>query len=124
MKTIKNFIIKNYKSIIKVGFGLFIIYWIIFFLTPNVKMSIKDREKIDSLNKIIKDIYTDQKKLDSSISQFTKEVDKIDNNIATIKSQKTIIKEIYHEEINRVSNYNDVQLDSFFANKYKDFYNR
>jgi hypothetical protein len=118
MKTIKNFIIKNYKSIIKVGFGLFIIYWIIFFLTPNVKMSIKDREKIDSLNKIIKDIYTDQKKLDSSISQFTKEVDKIDNNIATIKSQKTIIKEIYHEEINRVSNYNDVQLDSFFANRY------
>ena len=118
MKTIKNFIIKNYKSIIKVGFGLFIIYWIIFFLTPNVKMSIKDREKIDSLNKIIKDIYTDQKKLDSSISQFTKEVDKIDNNIATIKSQKTIIKEIYHEELNRVSNYNDVQLDSFFANRY------
>lgn len=118
MATIKNFIIKNYRSAIKVGFGLFIIYWIIFFLTPSIKMSSDEKGKIDSLNNLIKEIYKDQQRLDSNISQFVKEIDKLDNNIKTIKSQKTIIKEYYHDEIDRVSTYNDDQLDSFFTKRY------
>lgn len=34
------------------------------------------------------------------------------------------LKRIYNEKINSINGYNVSQLDSFFANKYKDFYNR
>lgn len=112
------FFIKNYKSILKGIFGLIILYWLIFFLTPKISMSYEEKGKIDSLNNIIKKIYKDQKKLDSSINNINLEIKLVDKTINDIKGQKTIIREIYHEEINRVSNYSDTQLDSFFTNRY------
>ena len=42
----------------------------------------------------------------------------VDNNINQLDAQKTIIKEIYHEKINSISNYNDAQIDSFFTDRY------
>lgn len=118
LETIKNFLFNNYKTIIKLSFGLFIFYWLIFVLTPSIQMSSQEKTKIDSLNIIIKEISKEQKKIDSSIIIFNKDIEKVDNNISTIKNQKTIIKEIYHDEINRVVNYNDAQIDSFFTNRY------
>jgi len=76
-------------------------------------------QKIDYLNVIIKDMYKEQQKLDSSIIVYNKKIDEIDNSIHKIKGQKTIIKEIYHEEINRVDSYTDNDIDSFFTNRYK-----
>ena len=118
METIKNFISKNFKTILQILFYLFFIYWLLFFLTPKVTMSDESKQKIDSLNTYIQGLETQQKKLDSSISIFNKQIENIDNDISNIKSEKTIIKEIYHEKINNVSNYNDVQLDSFFTSRY------
>jgi len=115
-QTILNFIKGNYKSILAGIFGLFILYWMIFVLTPITRMS---EQKIDYLNIIIKDMYKEQQKLDSSIIVYNKKIDEIDNSIHKIKGQKTIIKEIYHEEINRVDSYTDNDIDSFFANRYK-----
>ena len=118
LDTIKNFLFKNYKTIIKLSFGLFIFYWLIFVLTPKIQMSYQEKTKIDSLNMMMKELSKEQEKINSSIVNYNKNIEKVDNNISTIKNQKIIIKEIYHDEINRVVNYNDAQLDSFFTNRY------
>ena len=115
---IKNFLVQNYKTIFIVAVGLFILYWLIFFLTPKIQMSAQSKDKIDSLNTLIKKIENDQKKLDSNISQFNNQINKLDNNITNLKLQKNIIKEIYHEEINHASYYTVDELDSFFTNRY------
>ena len=118
VQTIKNFLVNHYQSIIKVLFGLFILYWLIFFLTPKIEMSAGEKAQIDSLNNVVKNIYKEQQKLDSSIAVYNKEVEHIDDKISKIKGQKTIIKEVYHEEIKRASTYDDVKLDSFFTSRY------
>lgn len=117
-ETIILFFQKYYLTIIKVLVGLFLLYWLIFFLTPKVEMAASEKEKIDSLNKKIDIIYVEQKKLDEKIVEYNNEITKIDDNLEKIKNQKTIIKEIYHEEIGRVDNYTDAELDSFFAKRY------
>lgn len=115
---ILSFLKGNYKTIAKVLGGLFLVYWIVFVLTPRTGMNADEKAKIDSLNQVIKGIYKDQQKLDSNIAGYNKKIDIVDNNINNIKSQKTIVKEIYHEEINRAGNYTEPQLDSFFSARY------
>ena len=118
VQTILNFIKGNYKSILKGIVGLFILYWVIYVLTPTMQMSVQEKQKIYSLNLVIRDIYKEQQKLDSTIAEYNEKIDAVDNHIDKIKGQKTIIKEIYHEEINRVDTYTDNDVDSFFANRY------
>ena len=117
-QTILNFIKANYKSILKAIIGLFILYWVIYVLTPTMQMSAQEKAKIDSLNTVMQNIYKEQQKLDSTITEYNGKIDAVDNHIDKIKGQKTIIKEIYHEEINRVDTYTDNDVDSFFSNRY------
>jgi uncharacterized coiled-coil DUF342 family protein len=81
-------------------------------------MDIESKKKIDSLNVHVKEIENEQKTLDTKIEVFGQEITKVENNITKIKSQKETIREIYHEKITSVNSYTDVQLDSFFANRY------
>lgn len=119
VQTILKFVKGNYKTIIQVAVGIFILYWVLYVLTPTMQMSVQEKQKIDSLNMVIKDIYKEQQKLDSTIAEYNGKIDEVDNSIDKIKGQKTVIKEIYHEEINRVDTYTDNDVDSFFANRYK-----
>jgi vacuolar-type H+-ATPase subunit I/STV1 len=121
VQTIKNFLVNHYLIIIRGLFGLFFLYWLIFFLTPKIEMSAVEKQKIDSINIIVKEIYENQQKLDSSIVVYNKKIDEVNNRIDKIKGQKTIIKEIYYEEINRVNSYTDNNIDSFFADRYKQY---
>ena len=112
------FLKSHYKTILIALGGLFLLYWVVFILTPRVGMDPSEKAKIDSLNNTIKEIYKDQQKLDSAISVYSEKIDEVDNHIDKIKGQKTIVKEIYHEEINRAGNYTEPQLDSFFSARY------
>ena len=118
LQTILNFLTATYKTIAKVVFGLFILYYIIFFLTPRVQMSALEKSKLDSLNIMIEQIHQEQLKLDSNIVGYEKKIDEVDNHIDKIKGQKTIVKEIYHEKINSVDKLTVRELDSFFADRY------
>lgn len=109
----------NYKTILKVIFGLFILYYIIFFLTPRVQMAADQKQQLDSLNVVIKQLHEDNIKLENKISDFNSEIDKVDESIGKIKNQKTIVKEIYHEKISNVDKLSSPEVDSFFANRYK-----
>ena len=44
--TVKNFFVKYYKIILAGLFGLFLLYWFIFILTPNNTMLREDRKQI------------------------------------------------------------------------------
>lgn len=106
MDKIINIIKKEYKTIVGFSFILYLFYWITFVLTPTMEMSVDEKQKIDSLNTLIKEMYAEQEKLD-------------DKSIDKIKGQKIIIKEKYHEKINRASNFTEPELDSFFSDRYK-----
>jgi exonuclease VII small subunit len=112
------FLIKNFKTIIFIVFGIFITYWLIYVITPKLGMSELDKYKIDLLNKKIDDINKDQKKLDSSIAEYNKGIKIIDNNIENLKNQKIKVKEIYHEKIISIDTFNSKQLDKFFTDRY------
>jgi peptidoglycan hydrolase CwlO-like protein len=119
MQTILNFLKSNYKTIGKIAFGIFILYYLIFFLTPKIQMAADEKSKIDSLNQMIKEIEIEQKKLDSNIVSYNQKIDEVDNHIDNIKGQKTIVKEIYHEKISSVDKLTVRELDSFFTDRYK-----
>jgi peptidoglycan hydrolase CwlO-like protein len=119
MGDVKTFIVKNYKTILSVLVGLFIVYWVFFVLTPSSTMSDVDKAKLDSLTNIVNQINKEQDILESKIEVINEEVHKIDDNISTIKTNKTKTGKKYHEEIKRVDNYSEPELDSFFSDRYK-----
>lgn len=82
-------------------------------------MSPEDKAKIDSLNTVINDMYKEQEILNDKIDDINKEISEVDNSIDKIKKQKTIVREVYNEKINRVSNFTEPELDSFFSDRYK-----
>ena len=118
MSKVFNFLKLNYKYILQISFGIFVLYYLIFFLTPNVKMSATQKQQLDSLNIMINKLHDDNSKLEREISKFNEEIKEVDNHIEKIKVQKTIVKEIYHEKINSVDKLTIRELDSFFTNRY------
>ena len=118
METIKNFVIKNYKTILSVLVGLFIIYWVMT-MSNTSTMSAIDKAKLDSLTNVVNEINKEQDILESKIELIDEEVEKIDDNISKVKTNKVKTGKKYHEEINRVDKYSEPELDSFFSNRYK-----
>lgn len=118
MYKIIDFLKSNYKTIIQIIFGLVILYYLIFFLTPNVKMAASQKQQLDSLNVVIKQLHEDNKKLEDDITNFNEQIKEVDSHIGKIKGQKTIVKEIYHEKINSVDKFTVPELDSFFTDRY------
>ena len=118
-----SFVKRNYLTILKIIGGVFILYWMIFILTPDVKMSESQQKRINDLNNLITQKESEQKKLSIEIANFNTQIKILDSNITKIRGEKIIIKEIYHEAVNNVDNYSDAQLDSFLAKRY-NYYTR
>ena len=118
MHKISNFLKQNYMTILKVLFGLFVLYYLIFFLTPKVNMSVQQKQQLDSLNVLVKQLHNDNVELEKEIDEYNQKIDEVDNHIDKIKGQKTIVKEIYHEKINSVDKLTNPGIDSFFSNRY------
>jgi cell division protein FtsL len=113
-----NFVKRNYLTILKFIGGVFILYWMVFILTPDVKMLESQQKRINDLNYLIIQKEKEQKKLSVEIANFNAQIKILDSNISKIKGEKIIIKEIYYEKVNNVDNYTDAQLDSFLAKRY------
>jgi peptidoglycan hydrolase CwlO-like protein len=119
MEPIKKFITKNYKIILSILVGLFILSYGFFKLSSGSTMSESDRQKLDSLTNFVNEIKKEQDNLETKVDGVTKEVKKIDENISNIKINKSKTGKKYHEEITRVDKYSEYELDSFFSNRYK-----
>lgn len=113
-----NFIQKNYKTILKITFGLFLIYWLVYVMTPKIQMSQGQKQALDSLSAQIEILHRDNIKLENDIDYYNQKIGDIDDEIAKVKGQKTIIKEYYHEKISDVDKLTVRELDSFFAKRY------
>jgi hypothetical protein len=114
----KDFLKNNYKTIFQISFVIFVIYWILFFLTPTVKMAQESKIQLELLNQSIKNIENEQKKLDSTITIFNQSIKEVENSIGKIKQQKTIVKEYWHEKIISVDTFGRRDVDSFFSKRY------
>jgi len=119
MEIVKLFIIKHYKTILAGLLGLFLLYWVIFILTPKNTMLKEDRKRIEKLDKIITELNKEQDKLEGQITTINKEIDQIETKVTKIKKDKTKVAKEYDEEIKRVDSYTEPELDSFFTNRYK-----
>lgn len=114
----KEIIKTNVTFLIQTLIVVLSIYFLIHVFKPSTTLSYEDRTKLDSLNNRISVLFEKQKKLDTTISLFESEVKIMFDSISKIKQEKIIIRKTYYEEINRVSNFTDIQVDSFFTNKY------
>lgn len=118
MSNMKELIMTNASFLIQTLIVVLSIYFLIHVYKPATSLSHEDRVKLDSLNNRISILFENQKRLDTTINLFEKEVKVMFDSVSRIKQEKIIIRKIYYEEINRVSNFTDVQVDSFFTNKY------
>lgn len=109
---------KYLKNILFVIFAVVVLYWMFFIMTPNSKLAEETYKKIDSLNHSIDSVENINRHLDSQLVNYNTQISEIDRGIDRIKNEKTIIKEIYHEKINDVDNFNSNQLDEFFTKRY------
>lgn len=108
------FILNGKRNILLSVIGLLgIIYLIISFSEKN-----NQEQKINPVDKFIDDNNKNIERLDSIVSNISVKIDSVRTNISEIEKEKIIIKEIYYEKIDRVSSYNDAELDSFFSNRY------
>jgi peptidoglycan hydrolase CwlO-like protein len=113
---IKQFLIKNAKTIFYALTWGFLVYVILF--GRDSKTDEVYKEKISNIEKGIQGIEKSQKQINNQINEFNSEMEKIQNRITELDGEKTVIKEIYYEKINNVSKYSDKQLDSFFTDRY------
>lgn len=115
---IYKFISNNFLVVVNFSFVIFIVFWLLFFITPKFKEYKIDQEKIELLREEIRKIRDLQYKTDTNIVIFNEKISKIDSNIIKIRDKKTIIEKIEYETNTNISTYNNSQIDSFFSNRY------
>lgn len=118
--TIVNFIKTNYKMI---GIGLlvlFVLFWVIFILTPSMKMSAGAVEELKKLDEDIETIKLEQNILYTEIQQYEEKLDIMDENLEKINDTKNQIAGEYGEKINVARGYDHKQLVTFLAERYSD----
>lgn len=124
MKSLNELLSENLNFIIRVILVLVCIFAFTYFITPKVGLTDSDKSKLDSLANRIETLTKEQQQINSNILEFESKVKIISDSIGKIKNEKIIIRKIYHEKIISVVNFNDAQIDSFFAEKYGRYYPR
>jgi septal ring factor EnvC (AmiA/AmiB activator) len=117
-KNIKDILNDYVNFFLKLILLFILLYGFFYFMKPNTSMSDEDKKRIDSILIKVDVLSKEQEKLDTNIALFENDVQKITNKIDKLKKDKTVIREVYHEEILRVSTFNDAQIDSFFTARY------
>jgi F0F1-type ATP synthase membrane subunit b/b' len=114
----KQFLNTNFKYILFVVVGLFVMYFMVYLFTPKPEMSELDKYKLEQLDKDIDSILKKQQLLDKRILEYKTELNKIDSTIAQVRNQKTIIKEYYKEKGEKISGMKPSEIDSLFHKRY------
>lgn len=99
--------------------GLILLFGIIWLTTRQPQMPADIKATIDSLTNVNKQLVEHQRQIDSTISAYEAEVDKVDYELDHIKEKTTIVREYYHEVSNQAEQYTPTQVDSFFKARYK-----
>lgn len=108
----------NYKVILIGLLVLFLLYWMIFILTPLTKMNEESRFEIRELNKKIEEVKIQQEVLQTEIEKYEKKIEETNYNLKQIKQIKINVGNEYGKKINSVTNYTNTELDRFFTERY------
>ena len=113
-----NFLIKYRRDVGLIALCLVVFYWGNSLFNVKLKGEDKFQSKIDLIDSNINLLKTQQIDIDRNISDLKTEVIEVESTISSVKNQKVIIKEYYENKINIVDKFTDVELDSFFSNRY------
>jgi len=116
-------------DIVIIAIPVIIIYIYLTGINPSeIRQTTKDNKKlelkIDSIrvdNQFVAKKMTD---METNQIQFFEIIKKNNEAIQENNRQLLILKRLYNAKINSVNGYSVSQLDSFFTNRYKEYYNR
>ena len=114
----RKFLSENFKYIM-VPILLFLIGLLIYDLTSKDNgMSKEDKKRIEQLDKDINSMIEYQKQLDEKITEYNKEILKIDSTISNIKVKKEVVNNYYEQKGKENKNSNAKQVDSLLRSRY------
>ena len=115
----RKFLDDNFKYIL-IGIGTVVLYILLMdLMTPSNGMTKEDLKKIEQIDKDINLLIESQKKLDESINEYKKEIDKIDSTISNIKVKKEVVNNYYEQKGKEIKDANVKQVDSLLRSRYK-----
>jgi len=117
---ILSFVKKYYKQIGMFLLGLFLFYWLIFILTPSVKMSAETAVELKKIDEEIETIMEQQTVLYTEIEKYEEQLSEMDESISQINDSKNVIAGEYGEKINAAKSYDYKQLVTFLSDRYSD----
>ena len=82
-------------------------------------MSPEDKKRIEQLDKDINSMIEYQKQLDIKITEYNKEIEKVDSVISNIKVKKEVVNNYYQQKGQEIKNANVKQVDSLLRSRYK-----
>jgi hypothetical protein len=116
---IKDFLFKNYSSIIQTILGILLIFLLVKTFQPIPDNSELIKFKLDTLNKEIESLHLQQRSIDSCIRNTNENIKKIDNQIDSIKVEKKTINNIYNTNSTKIRNFDAKQTDSLLRLRYR-----
>jgi septal ring factor EnvC (AmiA/AmiB activator) len=115
----KKFLSDNFKYILIVV-GVVVLYVLLLdLMKPSNGMNREDIKKIEQINKDINLLIESQKKLDESINEYKKEIEKIDSTISNIKVKKEVVNNYYEQKGKEIKDADVTQVDSLLRLRYK-----
>lgn len=115
----KKFLNDNFKYILIVV-GVVVLYVLLLdLMKPSNGMTKEDIKKIEQINKDINLLIESQKKLDESINEYKKEIEKIDSTISNIKVKKEVVNNYYEQKGKEIKDADVTQVDSLLRLRYK-----
>jgi septal ring factor EnvC (AmiA/AmiB activator) len=113
-----NFLTKNFRDIILILLGCLLVYLLVRTFTPAPDKSELLKYKLEQLDNKIKETEKRQKELDSNIALNKKDIERIDQNIDNIRSQKTVVNNYYDQKAKDIPGMTNKQIDSSFRKRY------
>jgi septal ring factor EnvC (AmiA/AmiB activator) len=114
----KEFFTKNFRDIVLILLGCLLIFLLVRACTPIPDKSELLKYKLEELDKKIIEAQKRQKQLDDSITMYKKDIQRIDENIENIRSQKTVINNYYEQKKKEIPGMTNKQIDSTLRKRY------
>jgi uncharacterized protein YlxW (UPF0749 family) len=114
----RKFLSENFKYIMAPILILLIAVMIYDLTNDDNGMSEEDKKRIEQLDKDINSMIEYQKQLDEKITEYNKEIKKIDSTISNIKVKKEVVNNYYQQKGTEIKNSNAKQVDSLLRSRY------
>jgi septal ring factor EnvC (AmiA/AmiB activator) len=116
---VREFLKYNFKTITQITVVLLLIILLVRSFTSTPDRSELLKYKLDQLDNNIDSLKKIQLKISDSLSDYKKDIEKIDSNITNIRVEKTTINNYYEQKAKEIPGMTNKQIDSSFRLRYK-----